>query len=34
MLIEQHAKYSANEITVNSVTIIALLGFENDLTTR
>ena len=26
MLIEQHAKYSANEITVNSV-IIVLLGF-------
>ena len=33
MLIEQHAKYSADEITVNSVTIIVLLGFENDLTT-
>ena len=32
MLIEQHAKYSANEIIVNSV-IIALLGFENYLTT-
>ena len=32
MLIEQHAKYSANEITVNIV-IIALLGFENYLTT-
>ena len=32
MLIEQHAKYSTNEITVNSV-IIALLGFENYLTT-
>ena len=32
MLIEQHAKYSAHEITVNSV-IIALLGFENYLTT-
>ena len=32
MLIEQHAKYSANEITVNSV-IIALLGFENYFTT-
>ena len=27
MLIEQHAKYSAHEITVNSV-IIALLGLK------
>ena len=32
MLIEQHAKYFVNEITVNNV-IIALLGFENYLTT-